>query len=316
MPKSMTGFGRGECLRYDRRFKVEIKSVNHRYGDYSIRLPRFLHAFEDKIRKRLGADISRGKVEVWVGFDSYTERDISAKVNWAFADSYARVLEALRERYSWSRSPSDKNTTIGSNTELELLARNPDVVSFDKFESAHNDEATQIEFWETLSFALEEALTRFNAMRQAEGEALVADIRTKQGRIRELTGQIAQRAPVAVAEHGERLRERLTEMVEKLKESSAPVEIAESRFLTEIALLADRSSIDEELTRLSSHLAQLDDILAEKVPIGRKLDFLVQELNREANTIGSKSTDPELAKQVIELKSEIEKIREQVQNIE
>jgi uncharacterized protein (TIGR00255 family) len=304
MPKSMTGFGRGECLKYDRRFKVEIKSVNHRYGDFTIRLPRFLNAFEDKIRKRLAKDIVRGKVEVWVGFDSYTQKDIQAKVNWAFADAFMESLKGLSQRYHLN------------DATLEILARNTDVVSFEKFESAYNDETTQNEFAETLFGALEEALTRFNAMRQAEGEALANDIREKQTRIRELTALITGRAPAAVTEHAEKLRDRLAEMLERLKESNAPVEIAEARFLTEVAILADRSSIDEELTRLASHLSQLDGILAEKGPIGRKLDFLVQELNREANTIGSKSTDQLLAKLVVELKSEVEKIREQVQNIE
>ncbi|MCL2603749.1 MAG: YicC family protein [Defluviitaleaceae bacterium] len=313
MPKSMTGFGRGECLRYDRRFKVEIKSVNHRYGDFNIRLPRFLNAFEDRVRKRLASQIARGKVDVWVGFDSYTQRDIQAKVNWAFADAYVHALKEICDRYNWQITLFPSNET---NPGLGLLARNPDVVTFEKFESAYSNGEAQNEFWEALSGALEEALTRFNAMRQAEGEALAADMREKRGRVRELAALITERAPVAVAEHAEKLRERLTELVEKLQESNAPTEIAESRFLTEIALLADRSSIDEELTRLASHLSQFDDILEESEPIGRKLDFLVQELNREVNTIGSKSTDQQLAKWVVELKSEIEKIREQVQNIE
>jgi uncharacterized protein (TIGR00255 family) len=167
-----------------------------------------------------------------------------------------------------------------------------------------------------LSGALEEALSRFDAMRRAEGRALAADINEKRRRIYELVSQIAERAPAVITEHAEKLRERLQEIIEKLKESQAPTEISESRFLTEIALLADRSAIDEELTRLASHLSQLDDILQETEPIGRKLDFLVQELNREANTIGAKSADPLLAKLVVELKSEVEKIREQVQNIE
>ena len=314
--KSMTGYGRGECLKYDRRFKVEIKSVNHRYGDVSIRLPRFLNAFEDRMRKRLAKDINRGKVEVWVGFDSYTEKDVTARVNWAFAEAYVKVLEEMRERFQWPGTAVSLMTENTGNTELELLARNPDVVSFEKFESAHNDDGVQNEFWETLSAALEEALTRFNAMRQTEGDALAADIREKQANIRNLAALIAARAPVAVEEHATKLRERLTEMVEKLKESAGPIELSESRFLTEIAVMADKSSIDEELTRLASHLAQLDDILNETAPVGRKLDFLVQELNREANTIGSKSTDQELGKLVVELKSEVEKIREQVQNVE
>jgi uncharacterized protein (TIGR00255 family) len=309
MPKSMTGFGRGEYTKHDRRFKVEIKSVNHRYGDFSIRLPRFLNAFEDKVRKRLAKDIARGKVEVWIGFDSYTQKDIQAKVNFAFADAYMESLKELSKRYVWG-------DRITADPGLTLLARNPDVVSFEKFESAYNNEETQNEFWEALSGALEEALTRFNTMRRTEGEALAADIREKQARIRELTAQITERAPAAVTEHAEKLHTRLTEMVEKLNETAAPVEIAEARFLTEIALLADRSSIDEELTRLAGHLSQLDTILEETEPIGRKLDFLVQELNREANTVGSKSTDRLLTKLVVDLKSEVEKIREQVQNIE
>ncbi|MCL2189296.1 MAG: YicC family protein [Defluviitaleaceae bacterium] len=316
MPKSMTGFGRGECQRYDRRFKIEIKSVNHRYGDFSIRLPRFLNAFEDKIRKRLAKDIARGKVEVWVGFDSYTERDITARVNWTFADAYVKVLEEIREKYGWTGSSVSMLTENTGNTELELLARNPDVVSFEKFESAYNNKETQNEFEETLFAALEEALTNFNAMRKTEGDALANDIREKQANIQKLTTLISERAPAAVEENAQKLKERAAELLAKLSESTAPIEIAESRFLTEIALLADRSAIDEELTRLASHLTQLDSILEETEPIGRKLDFLVQELNREANTIGSKSTNQQLGKWVVELKSEVEKIREQVQNIE
>jgi len=312
VPQSMTGFGRGEYTKYDRRFKVEIKSVNHRYGDFSIRLPRFLNAFEDSVRKRLAKDINRGKVEVWIGFDSYTERDITARVNWAFADAYANALGEIRERYGLLMH--DAMGVTNGHAELELMARCPDVVTFEKFEI--NNESMQGEFRETLFGALEEALMQFNAMRQTEGNALVADIKEKITRIRTLATQISERAPQAVEEHANKLRERLLEMVAKLNESAAPVEIAEARFLTEIAILADKSSIDEELTRMASHLAQLDDILEETGPIGRKLDFLVQEMNREANTIGSKSTDQQLGKLVVDLKSEVEKIREQVQNIE
>jgi uncharacterized protein (TIGR00255 family) len=309
----MTGFGRGECLLYDRRFKVEIKSVNHRYGDFNIRLPRFLNAFEDRVRKVLSAHISRGKVEVWIGFETYTQRDIQAKVNWVFADAYVEALGEITKRYQWTRMLQPANL---SNPGLELLVRNPDVVSFEKFESAYSDEVTQNEFWETLEGALTEALARFNAMRAAEGEALTKDIGEKQARIQELIRQITERAPVAVKENAEKLRNRLAEMVERLKESNAPIEITEARFMTELALLADKSAIDEELTRLASHVAQLNAFLTETEPIGRKLDFLVQELNREANTIGSKSTDNTLTHLVVELKSEVEKIREQVQNIE
>ena len=312
MPKSMTGFGRGVCIRYDRRFQVEIKSVNHRYRDFTIKLPRFLNSFEDLIRKRLAKDISRGKVDVWINFESYTQRDLIVRVNEVFADAYMTALKELSARYNWG-------DTIPAETGLNLLARNTDVMSFDKFDTALNDAAIQEEIWETLSEALEQALAQFSSMREAEGAALFTDISEKKDRILRLCAEIAERVPAAVEEHAVKLRARITELMDNLSQSrgdAAPVIIEDGRFLTEVALLADRSCIDEELTRLGSHLSQMGTMLSEECAIGRKLDFLVQELNREANTIGSKSTDAELVKLVVELKSEIEKIREQVQNLE
>jgi len=304
MPKSMTGFGRGDCVRYDRRFKVEIKAVNHRYSDISIKLPRFLNAFEDKIKKRILQDISRGKVDIWVNFESFTHKDITVKINEAFADAYMEALKNLAIRYEWGNQ-------VPLDTGLQLLARNTDIITFDKYEAATGEKSTQAEFWETLSEALEIAMTQFNEMRKAEGVALALDIGEKQARIAEIRTQLAVRAPIVVEEHANKLKSRLTEILEKVGHQPD-----EGRFLTEVAILADRSTIDEELTRLDSHLSQLATMLGEKNAIGRKLDFLIQEMNREANTIGSKSADPELSKLVVELKSEIEKIREQVQNIE
>jgi len=304
MPKSMTGFGRGECINYDRRFKVEIKAVNHRYSDITIKLPRFLNPFEDKIRKRLSRDIARGKVDVWVNFESFTKKDVSVNINEAFADAYMDAMKALSVRYSWG-------DVVSSKPGLELLARNPDIITFDKFESAVNSKDTQAEMWETLNEALEKALTQFNGMRQAEGIALTRDIGEKVERIKILLSQLTARVPIVAEEHITKLRVRLTDLLESLGH-----QLDESRFITEVAILADRGTVDEELTRLDSHLAQLATMLLEPGAIGRKLDFLVQELNREANTIGSKSTDVELARLVVELKSEVEKIREQIQNIE
>jgi len=302
MPKSMTGFGRGECIRYDRRFKVEIKAVNHRYSDITIKLPRFLNTFEDRIKKRLSQDISRGKVDIWVNFESFASKDVTVKINEAFADAYMEAMTALVDRYEWGNQ-------VPLDTGLQLLARNPDIITFEKFEAAAGEENT--EFWETLSEALETALDQFNRMRETEGAALAHDINDKRIRILEIRTQLAARVPIAIEEHAAKLKDRLTEMLEK-----AGHQPDEGRFLTEVAILADRSTIDEELIRLDSHLSQLATMLKEKNAVGRKLDFLIQEMNREANTIGSKSADPELSKLVVELKSEVEKIREQVQNIE
>ena len=305
MPKSMTGFGRGECIRYDRRFKVEIKAVNHRYNDITIKLPRFLNPFEDRIKKRLSRDIARGKVDVWVNFESYTQKDVAVNINEAFADAYMDALHSLMHRYNWGDH-------VPAEYGLEILARNPDILAFDRYETTVSTSETQAELWETLEEALELALTQFNGMREAEGTALTKDIGEKARRIKTILAQLTARSPIAVEEHATKLRERISDMLDKLGH-----QVDESRFLTEVALLADRSTVDEELTRLDSHLSQLATMLDDAgAVVGRKLDFLVQELNREANTIGSKSADIELAQLVVELKSEIEKIREQVQNIE
>jgi len=304
MPKSMTGFGRGECIRYDRRFKVEIKSVNHRYNDITIKLPRFLNPFEDKIKKRLSSEIARGKVDVWITFESFTKKDVSVKINEAFADAYMDAMNTLVARYNLGEN-------IPSTSGLELLVRNSDIITFDKFETAVNSDSAQAEMLETLEEALELALTQFNGMRIAEGEALTKDILEKQKQITSLRIQLSDRAPLVVEEHAAKLRAKLTDALEKVGHQPD-----EGRFLTEVALLVDRSTIDEELIRLDSHLSQLATMLSEKNTVGRKLDFLVQEMNREVNTIGSKSSDVELSRLVVELKSEIEKIREQVQNIE
>ena len=304
MPQSMTGFGRGEATRENRRLKVEIKAVNHRYSDIIIKLPRFLNPFEDRLRKRLSQDITRGKVDVWVNIESFAQDDITVKINEPFADAYMTALKTLSTRYRWG-------DTVPAALGLELLAKNPDVISFDKYEAAMQEDDTQTQIWETLMEALENALAGFNAMRKAEGAALTNDICEKVQRIKSLITSITARLPIALEEQAAKTRERIAEMLENLGHK-----LDEGRFLTEIAILADRSAIDEELARLDSHLSQLATILQEPAAVGRKLDFLVQELNREANTIGSKSQDAELAKLVVELKSEIEKIREQVQNIE
>ena len=185
MPRSMTGFGRGECIRYDRRFKVEIKSVNHRYNDITIKLPRFLNPFEDRIKKRLSAEIARGKVDVWINFESFTQKDVSVKINEAFADAYMGAMSDIVARYKLGDS-------IPAATGLELLVRNSDIISFDKFETAVNSDTAQTEMLEALDEALELALAQFSKMRKAEGDALAQDILEKQKLIMGLRAQLAE----------------------------------------------------------------------------------------------------------------------------
>jgi uncharacterized protein (TIGR00255 family) len=295
----MTGFGRGECIRHDRKFRVEIKSVNHRFSDYTIKVPRFLNPFEEKIRRRLAKDIVRGKVDCWVNFESFTPEDVTIQVNNVYADAYMDALKKLKSRYKMEIAPS-----------LELLAKMPDVIVADRYENALSTDETKTEIWEGLSEAMEIAIKQYNHMRETEGFALVADIKVNFVNACKMVKKIRERVPDAVKEYAKKLKIRIHELIENFGN------VDDSRLVTEIALLADKHDIHEEMTRLESHFEQFDEMLKEKGAIGRKMDFLMQELNREANTIGSKVSDANLTKLVIELKSSIEKIREQVQNIE
>jgi len=303
MLKSMTGFGRGECIRHDRRFKVEIKSVNHRFSDFTIKIPRFLNPFEDRIRHRLAKDIVRGKVDVWVNFESFTPDDITIEVNHVYADAYMAALKKLSDRYGLGEVPIDSM--------LELMAKTPDIIVSDRYENALSSDAAKEQIWEGLSEALEQALEQYNNMRKAEGSALANDILKKHECSCALVAEIRERVPRAAEENAAKLRDKISDLTDKLSGK-----YDDGRLLTEIALLSDKSDINEEMTRLECHLGQLMEMMHENGAIGRKMDFLVQELNREANTIASKSSDISLTKSVVELKSLIEKIREQVQNIE
>ena len=295
MIQSMTGYGKGECVLYNRKFSVEIKSVNHRYNDITIKLPRVMNAFEDKMRAILTAGVSRGKTDVYVNYETFSQEDIKVTLNEALADAYMERLTALDTRYALNETPS-----------LSLLARFPDVLSVEK--NADTDE-TAAEMWEALENALRMAVERFVAMREREGAALKADILKKCEQIKGIVANIKERSPLIAQEYREKL-------IARVQEALGESDIDESRLILEVTIFADRSCVDEELTRLDSHLAQMGSILNESEPIGRKLDFLVQEMNREINTIGSKSNDLEITRLVVDAKSEIEKIREQVQNIE
>ena len=292
MIRSMTGFGRCENEAEGRKFSVEIKSVNHRYNDISIRLPRTMNYLEDKIRKTLMKKIMRGKTDVYINFETFSEDDVNIKVNEPLAKTYCDKLDFMRVKYG-----------LTGNDTLDLVAKFPDVITVEKVQE---DEDT---IWNTLLPALEGAINNFIAMREAEGEALKADILRKADIIEGYVEAVKERAPLVAEDYRTRLTARLTELL-------ADQNIDEQRILTEVTVFADRACIDEEITRLASHISQLRIIFDKDEPIGRKLDFLNQEMNREANTIASKSNDIRVTQITIELKSEIEKIREQIQNIE
>lgn len=291
--RSMTGYGRGEHMAEERKFTVEMKSVNHRYNDMTIKLPRSLASLEDKIKKRIMRDVFRGKTDVYISFETFSAADVEVKLNEALAAAYIEKLNLLEEAFALS----------GGGNKLELAAKFPDVITVEK---AQQEEEV---IWETLSPALDEAVEKFVAMRQAEGENLKKDVLLKGERIKTLVAEVKERSPLVVAEYQEKLKNRLKDLL-------GGVDVDPQRLAAEVAVFADRGCVDEEVTRLESHLVQLKDILEKGGQVGRKLDFLIQEMNRESNTIASKANDIQIVKATIELKSEIEKIREQIQNLE
>lgn len=290
--RSMTGYGRGEYISQERKFTVELKSVNHRYLDMSIKLPRSLASLEDKIKKRIMQDVFRGKMDVYISFESFSAADAEVRLNEALAAAYLEKLTLLEEKFG-----------LQGADKLALLAKFPDVITVEK---AQEEEAV---IWEALLPALEEAVEKFIAMRQREGENLKRDILLKGEHIRALVAEVKERSPLVVQEYQGKLQNRLQELL-------GGVEIDPQRIAAEVAVFADKSCVDEEITRLESHLAQLHDILENGGQVGRKLDFLIQEMNRESNTIASKANDIQIGRATIALKSEIEKIREQIQNME
>lgn len=292
MVRSMTGYGRGEYMANECHFVVEIKSVNHRYNDISIKLPRFMNGMEDAIRKRIMKEIARGKTDVYITFETFSVDNVIVKVNEPLAMAYIEKLHELEQKFD-----------VSSQNTLDLVARFTDVITVEKTEGQEDI------LWKILLPALEQAISKFVEMREKEGTALVNDILNKREQIQKMLETIKQRCPFVVNEYKEKLQNRIKELL-------STVEIDEQRIAMETALFADRSCIDEEVTRLESHIVQLKDILQKGGQIGRKLDFLVQEMNREVNTIASKANDIEITGVTIEMKSEIEKIREQIQNIE
>ena len=292
MVLSMTGYGRAQQVLGGREITVELRSVNARYFEYSSRLPRTCAFLEDPLKRLTAEKVHRGKVELALTIQNVTATDAVVQADYALAESYRRALAALAQRLD-----------VKDDVTVMALARFPDVLT----QTAAPADPDAL--WADVSAVAGQALEAFVGMRAAEGAKLKADVESRLAVVEDLVGQIEQGSAGRVQAYTERLYARLQELL-------ADRSIDEARILTEAALFADKTAIDEETVRLNSHVAQFREILQLEEPIGRKLDFLTQELNREANTIGSKCQDAALTRLVVTLKSEIEKIREQIQNIE
>lgn len=292
MIKSMTGYGKSEQTIDSLNVTVEIKSVNHRYFEFSARVPREYGFLEEKLKKYCNSLITRGKVECYVSVEDLEEREMEVNVNETLAAGYVKALKELSERFG-----------LKDDISAVTLSRYPDVITLHK---ASEDEER---IWNAVKTVAETAVSKFIEMRETEGSKLRGDILSRADYIIECVEFIEGRAPETVREYNEKLKQRMKELL-------GDAAVDEQRLLNEAAIYADKIAVDEETVRLRSHISQLREFMNSSEAIGRKLDFLVQEINREANTIGSKAQDVDIAKKVIAIKAEVEKIREQVQNIE
>lgn len=293
MIKSMTSFGRAQSEEgKEICFSIEMKSVNHRYLDVNIRMPRIMFALEEKIRNIISKRLNRGKVDVFINYKNYGNSVGKPKLNMELAKEYYKCLKQIRNELNVI---DDMSTTE--------IARLPDVITLEEHEGNLDNILNEI------SPLIESALDLMDEMRIKEGEKLKEDILSKVQMIETYVGEIEKVADIIPKSYKKKLEERLNELL-------AGVDVDESRIALEVSILSDKAAVDEEITRLKSHLSQIRNTLNLDEPIGRKLDFIIQEINREANTIASKSTDIGMTNKVIEIKNAIEKIREQVQNIE
>lgn len=292
MAKSMTGFGRDEILSNDRKISVELRAVNHRYLDLSIRMPKKLGVLETQVRAVLKEYMERGKVDVSIGYEDYSEGAAALKYNEALAGEYLKHMREMGEKFD-----------LEFDVRVSTLARFPDVFLMEE------ETADEEMLWTLLEPPLRNAVKRFAAAREAEGENLKADLLEKLSQMRSYVAVIEERSPVIIEEYK-------TSLKEKVKDLLADASLDEGRIAAEVTLYADKICVDEETVRLKSHIEAMAHELQKPGAIGRKLDFIAQEMNREANTILSKSTDLSISDTGIELKTAIEKIREQVQNVE
>jgi len=290
--KSMTGYGRNEAIVGGKKILCEIKSVNHRYSDYSIKVPKYYGFLEDKVREFASKYISRGKVDIYIQVESYEEADKDIVVNKELAKAYLEALKSLRDEFG-----------LRDDISVMSVSRYPDIFVQERKEE--DEEA----LWSNVETVLEAAVVSFVQMREREGERIQKDLENRVRYMKTLAEKIGSRSEETVKEYRERLYEKIKEVLEDR-------EIDDARVLTEVAIFADKVAVNEEMVRLNSHFEEFFTITSSNQPAGRKLDFLIQEINREINTTGSKASDIEIAKLVVELKGETEKLREQIQNIE
>lgn len=293
MIKSMTGFGRGEFCNEFYNFRVELKAVNHRYNDIIVKMPRHIGYLEEDVKKIIKTEISRGKIDVFINLDYINESAIEIKVDIPLAKSYKSALEGLSAELN-----------LDENVRLFNILGLSEII---KTERRELDEGA---VWYCLKEALNIALKDIMGMKIVEGEELKNDMISKLNKIESIVLKIEERSPLVVIEYKDKLKERISELLDK------DTNIDEERITSEVVIFADKSNINEEIVRLKSHVKQFLSILHENDSVGRKLDFLIQEMNREINTIGSKANDIFISQNVVEIKSELEKIREQVQNVE
>ena len=292
MIKSMTGYGRSVMTLGGREFTVELRSVNNRYLDCSVRLPRMVSFAEDAVKQAVKASVSRGKVDVYISMRSEGAEDAKVELNTVALEGYLKAMGRMVSEYG-----------VRDDISVSTLSRMPEMFLVEK------PEVDEEQLQKDLLQAVDAALEGYDAMRVREGQALDADLRSRGNTILELVSQVEQGNAQTVIDYRTRLENKLREVLENTA-------IDESRILTEAAIFADKVAVDEETVRLRSHLQQMNTMLDGGGAVGRKLDFLLQEMNREANTIGSKCTDVNLARIVVDIKAELEKIREQTQNIE
>ncbi|MCI8276613.1 MAG: YicC family protein [Clostridia bacterium] len=291
MIKSMTGFGRSRYEKDGRTYTVEIKSVNHKYTDVSVKLPRFFSSIEDKIRKEILNSISRGKVDVFITFENYSSEGTNIRVNRELAKEYIKEFKLLAEE-----------TGVDYHLSVTDISKLPEIL---KIEDMQDEDKILTELMQ----AVNQALEKFVEMRTEEGKKLISDIEKRIYYVREKIEEIKTFSSTLVEEYMQKLELRVKELMKTNV-------VDEARLAQEIVIFSDKSSVEEELTRLESHISQILKLIKESSPIGKKMDFLIQEMNREVNTIGSKANSLEITNRVIDIKTEIENIREQIQNIE
>ena len=292
MIKSMTGYGRHESVIDGKNIIVEIKSVNHRYFELNSRISKEYGFLEDKIKKLINEKVLRGKVDVFVGIQTLEDENVEVIINDSLVLGYVKALNEIKEKYS-----------LKGDVSISTISKYSDIFTIKN--SKENDD----KIWNDVLKVAKNALDKFIDMREKEGEFLKLDIKQKACNILEVLNKIESRIPKIVLDYEARLKC-------KIKELILDNDIDEQRILTEVAIFADKTAVDEEIVRLKSHLRQLDSMIESDVSVGRKIDFLIQEMNRESNTIGSKCLDSDVSLMVVDIKANIEKMREQVQNIE